>query len=211
MDNELDDYDWKGFSGNQNYGAISSERQQQDEFDGIKISLGGDKKASYNAKQGKSDDLEEAKKEMRKTDISTGEGSGANKSKDDLSPEEFEQRANRCCNCIHIDYYTKYFDVTTHDVLRRLFFSLNPFSDKLLQAIGENADLYGPFWIYTSMIFLLAFAENMHNYLAVGSNEFAYDFANIPPSFLVVYGVGFGVPLGLSFLMKCMNDAELKF
>jgi protein YIPF1/2 len=112
---------------------------------------------------------------------------------------------------LHLDYYQKYFDVSTQDVLQRLLFSLIPFSDKLLQAIGDTADLYGPFWIYTTLIFILAFAENMQNYLSVGSDEFQYDFANIPTSFFVVYGVGFGAPLGLSFLMKYMNDAELKF
>mmetsp|Transcript_8127 Transcript_8127/g.9226 ORF Transcript_8127/g.9226 Transcript_8127/m.9226 type:complete len:92 (-) Transcript_8127:158-433(-) len=71
--------------------------------------------------------------------------------------------------------------------------------------------MYGPFWIYTTLIFLLTFSENLHNYLLEGRENFESDFSNVPPSCFVIYGVGFGVPLALSFVMKLLTSDKLYF
>ena len=71
--------------------------------------------------------------------------------------------------------------------------------------------MYGPFWIYTTMIFLLGFAENMHNYWILDDENFEYDFKSITKAITIVYTVGFGVPLVLSFIMKYVSETELKF
>lgn len=155
--------------------------------------------------------MEEQRNEGRLSVPSNDGSSGVNNSRDNLPQGIAEQRANRCCNCLHVDYYQQYFDVTTQDVLQRVTFSLVPIKDKLSQAIGDNPDFYGPFWLYTSLIFLLAFAENLHNYIEVGYDKFEYDFQNFPPSFTIVYGIGFGAPLLISALMKYLSDVEMKF
>jgi len=198
MSRDTDDIDWGNIGGDTNYGATNMQKGNNDEeFQDIKISLGNTKSNStggYYDKNAKKEDIKLG--ELRKSNVSTGDDSGsANNANERLNDPDLEQKANRCCNCLHIDYYQQYFDVTTQDVLQRITFSLIPFGDKLVQAINEKPDFYGPFWIYTTLIFLLAFAENMHNFIAVGYDDFQYDFKNIPHTFFTIYGVGFGAPL----------------
>jgi hypothetical protein len=52
-------------------------------------------------------------------------------------------------------------------ILARMARSFNPFSTDFL-ALG-SPDFYGPFWITTTLIFVVAFSSNMHNYLQVES------------------------------------------
>lgn len=68
--------------------------------------------------------------------------------------------------------------------------------------IGDKPDLYGPFWIYTSVIFLLAIVENINNFFDSDKDRIVYDVARMPSSLLVTYFVGFCVPVVLAFLVK---------
>lgn len=64
-------------------------------------------------------------------------------------------------------YYQHYFDVTTVQIRSRLFRALLPFtSSKFYHAEDPNPDFYGPFWITTTLIFLLAAAGNFANYIS---------------------------------------------
>lgn len=213
MSQDTNDFDWDNYDGEKNYGAMGNAGNQHDDndFKNIKINLGSKSNSTGGQydKNAKAEDLKYD--EMRKSNASTGDDSGTGKPKERLNDADLEQKANRCCNCLHVDYYQQYFDVTTHDVLQRLLFSLIPFNDKLVQVIGESPDMYGPFWLYTTLIFLLAFSENLHNYIRLGYDRFEYDFENVPHSFFTVYGVGFGVPLAISFTMKYIASTELKF
>lgn len=214
MSQDTDDIDWGNFGEPANYGATNMPKSNDaEEFQDIKISLGNTKSNStggYYDKNAKKEDIKLG--ELRKSNASTGDDSGAsNNINNRLADPDIEMKANRCCNCLHIDYYQQYFNVTTQDVIQRLTFSLIPVGDRLAQAIGDRPDLYGPFWIYTTLLFLLAFAENMHNFIAVGYEDFQYDFENIPHTFFTIYGVGFGAPLVLAFIMKYVSEGELKF
>jgi hypothetical protein len=69
-------------------------------------------------------------------------------------------------------YYQGYFDVTTPQILDRLMRAYFPFRGKFYRdddgtgsGRAEQADLYGPFWICTTLIFLLAAAGNFANYI----------------------------------------------
>ena len=46
----------------------------------------------------------------------------------------------------------------------RLAGSLMPIKPMLKNQLGSNPDLYGPFWIYMTVIFSLAISENIQNY-----------------------------------------------
>ena len=62
-----------------------------------------------------------------------------------------------------VEYYQKYFNVNTNDVLTRILGSMTPtFNDSyLMNKIRPNPDLYGPFWISISLIFTIAIAGNI--------------------------------------------------
>ena len=69
-----------------------------------------------------------------------------------------------------IEYYQKYFNVNTSDVISRIIGSMVPTlaQNYLLTKIRPNPDLYGPFWISTTLIFSIAIAGNIvsffHNF-----------------------------------------------
>lgn len=71
--------------------------------------------------------------------------------------------------CIFINifcrYYQPFFDIETTDVSKRIFYSLLPIKTNFLEIIQDNPDLYGPFWIYTSLIFAIAASGNISQYL----------------------------------------------
>jgi hypothetical protein len=58
--------------------------------------------------------------------------------------------------------------VTSADVRARLLHSLVPFNPKFFDISQNTPDLYGPFWIYTTLIFIIAAAGSISGYLQDG-------------------------------------------
>eukprot|EP00743_Colponemidia_sp_Colp-15_P001302 GILK01001426.1.p1 GENE.GILK01001426.1~~GILK01001426.1.p1 ORF type:complete len:347 (+),score=49.98 GILK01001426.1:54-1094(+) len=108
-----------------------------------------------------------------------------------------------CTAFCQIRFYQKYFDVTSEDVFGRLARSVWPFNRKFFEASHENPDLYGPFWIYTTLIIMMAAAGNVSSYLqAADRSAWNYDFNYMPVAAAVVYGFGFIFPLVLWFIIS---------
>ena len=110
-----------------------------------------------------------------------------------------------------LSYHQQYFDVSTTEIGKRLITSLIPFNRRFYDTFHEHPDLYGPYWIYTTLIVILAVSGNFNRFLNMGADEFTYDFNFVPVAATVVshysdslqiYSVGIGLPIGLSFLMK---------
>jgi hypothetical protein len=59
----------------------------------------------------------------------------------------------------------QYFNVTTADVTSRLLHSLVPFNPKFYDISEKTPDLYGPFWIYTTLVFIIAAAGSLAKYI----------------------------------------------
>ena len=77
-------------------------------------------------------------------------------------------------------FLKKYFNVTTADVRSRLLHSLVPFNPKFYDISEQTPDLYGPFWIYTTLIFIIAAAGSLSGYLQdVSSQNFFQQFVPI--------------------------------
>uniref|UniRef100_K1QJM2 Protein YIPF n=1 Tax=Magallana gigas TaxID=29159 RepID=K1QJM2_MAGGI len=81
------------------------------------------------------------------------------------------------------EYYQQFFDVETKQVLHRIAGSMvpSPRSNYLQTTIRPNPDLYGPFWICTTLVFTTAIAGNMASYLSVEGKDFTwkYDFHKV--------------------------------
>ncbi|XP_066252072.1 protein YIPF1 [Euwallacea similis] len=78
-----------------------------------------------------------------------------------------------------IEYYQKFFDVDTKDVLERIFASVTPkWDNSLKHHLRAKPDLYGPFWICVTLIFTIAISGNVANYLQHASTKYhwKYDF-----------------------------------
>ncbi|XP_076251120.1 protein YIPF1 isoform X2 [Rhynchophorus ferrugineus] len=78
-----------------------------------------------------------------------------------------------------LEYYQKYFDVDTKDVLERIVASVTPkWDNSLKHHLRTKPDLYGPFWISVTLIFTIAISGNIANYLQHASSKYQwkYDF-----------------------------------
>jgi len=92
-----------------------------------------------------------------------------------------------------LDYYSQYFDVDTTQVLQRCFRSLYPvglFEDVL----NDNPDLYGPFWVTTTVIFTTFVSSSLAaSIVAYMSNTpYVYKFATLSFAVFILYSYTFG-------------------
>ena len=71
-----------------------------------------------------------------------------------------------------LNFIGQYFNVEVDDIKEKLISSLTPFNRNFHLKVENNPDLYGPFWIFTTLIFLISLAGNLSNLLEV---KFLYD------------------------------------
>ncbi|CAA2953718.1 YIPF1 homolog [Olea europaea subsp. europaea] len=100
--------------------------------------------------------------------------------------------------------YRPYFDVDTSDVLERIKDSLFPFRGSFTEKTANNPDLYGPFWICTTLIFVAASIGTFATYLAhkLQKKEWNYDINVVTWSAGLFYGYVTIVPVVLYIILK---------
>ena len=107
-----------------------------------------------------------------------------------------------CC----FNIFKKYFQITSQEFLLRLFNSLIPFNNKFQNLIKERPDLYGPIWIYSSLILIISATGSLTRTLQGNNNKnFFQEF--VPIAGVVIYGIGFGLPILITFLMKIFGSS----
>ncbi|KAF9570076.1 hypothetical protein EC968_002292 [Mortierella alpina] len=119
-----------------------------------------------------------------------------------------EQNANQ--PIWSVGYYAKFFDVDTSQVLERCFASVVP-KDNFLEVMGGSPDLYGPFWIATTVIFVLfvtsSIVESINAY--INKTVYSYDIYQMTFAFGTIYTYSFVVPLlvwGATKYFGCQPD-----
>jgi len=101
-------------------------------------------------------------------------------------------------NFWQVDFYRKYFNVDSMEVGKRCLRSLWPFKYDFLATIKSSPDFYGPFWISTTLIFMMAASANFAFYLQSildPNKPWTYDLYKLTYGSGVIYGYSFGVPL----------------
>ncbi|KAF3606060.1 hypothetical protein DY000_02051414, partial [Brassica cretica] len=100
--------------------------------------------------------------------------------------------------------YKPFFDVDTSDVMDRLKESLFPFRGTFTEKTADKPDLYGPFWICTTLIFVAASIGTFVTYVAHKwkKQEWNYDINLVTWSAGVFYGYVTIVPLALYVVLK---------
>lgn len=88
-----------------------------------------------------------------------------------------------------IEYYMKYFDVDSSQVLSRMLAALVPLKPAFFSSLGNNPDMYGPFWIATTLVFILFVAGNLSGSMASYANgeDFEPDFTQLSWAATAVY------------------------
>eukprot|EP01113_Clastostelium_recurvatum_P024851 TRINITY_DN2973_c0_g1_i1.p1 TRINITY_DN2973_c0_g1~~TRINITY_DN2973_c0_g1_i1.p1 ORF type:complete len:316 (-),score=60.90 TRINITY_DN2973_c0_g1_i1:90-1037(-) len=101
-------------------------------------------------------------------------------------------------------YYSHLFDVDTTEVLQRVVRSMLPFKFSFVQYTSNNPDLYGPFWIATTLLFVMAFAGNLANFFQMRGN-WTYDFNRITFGATTIYGYSIVIPFIMWAVFKWMK------
>jgi hypothetical protein len=101
-----------------------------------------------------------------------------------------------------LSFYAQFFDVDTSEVLRRCRIALYPRSN-FLDILDGNPDLYGPFWIATTVSFILFITGTISQYLASqGVAHFAYNFTLLTGASGLIYGYTFILPVALWGILR---------
>lgn len=111
-----------------------------------------------------------------------------------------------------IRYYAPYFDVSTSQVRHRIQAAVLPRPrGAFFSMIEPNPDLYGPFWISTTLIFAMAMTGNLASFFSftpdAASPEWHYDFSHLTSAGFFVWAYVVCCPLAVWALLKYQMDA----
>lgn len=119
------------------------------------------------------------------------------------------------------EYYQKFFDVDTYHVKERILGSVMPWPKKNFVHVylRRNPDLYGPFWICTTLVFAIAISGNISTFLVkFGNSEFKYtpEFRKVTIAATAIFSYAWLVPLALWGVLlwrsnKVMNLVSYSF
>ena len=93
-----------------------------------------------------------------------------------------------------------YYKVTFNDIKIRIKYSFIPIKNDFMDIAESNPDLYGPFWIYTTLIYVIAAGGALSYYFSNSNNNYFQMF--VPVAGSILYSFGFGFPFALWLCMK---------
>ncbi|RFU35672.1 hypothetical protein B7463_g653, partial [Scytalidium lignicola] len=101
-----------------------------------------------------------------------------------------------------LSFYAQFFDVDTSSVLTRCWAALYPRAN-FLDVLEGNPDLYGPFWIATTVVFILFLGGTINQYLeSTGRDAFTYNFTLLSGAAGLIYGYTLVIPVALFLALK---------
>ncbi|KAM0438848.1 hypothetical protein ACHAPT_001609 [Fusarium lateritium] len=101
-----------------------------------------------------------------------------------------------------MSFYAQFFDVDTSAVLARCWAALFPRAN-FLDVLEGNPDLYGPFWIATTVVLILFLGGTISQYFSdTGKGPFLYDFKLLSGAAGLIYGYTLFIPMGLFLALR---------
>lgn len=115
-----------------------------------------------------------------------------------------------------IEFYQKYFDVNTDEVVNRVIWSMLPTPNvNFLQHFVQNKpDLYGPFWICVTLVFAIGISGNISDYFQSPADRnypWKYDFHAVSLAGLLIFLYAWILPLILWGALQWSSASEVKF
>ncbi|TFK25435.1 Yip1 domain family protein [Coprinopsis marcescibilis] len=112
-----------------------------------------------------------------------------------------------------VEYYQPYFDIDTKTVLERCYQTMNPLAaPTYIPKFLQPADLYGPFWTLTTLIFALflssSLAASISAYLSAEGTKYDYDFKLLSIAVTLVYAYGLAVPVLFWLALRYLGVGE---
>lgn len=101
-----------------------------------------------------------------------------------------------------LNFYRQFYDVTTPLILKRLMKGFIPVGRRFFSE-EEKPDMYGPFWICTTLIFLMAVGGNFADYLNTDDDtEWKYNFHLVSWAAWMFYSAISIIPLAVWFAIN---------
>ncbi|KAJ2757629.1 hypothetical protein IWQ57_007042, partial [Coemansia nantahalensis] len=94
----------------------------------------------------------------------------------------------------HIEYWAQYFNVDSRDVVQRTYLAVVP-KDSFLDVYNANPDLWGTFWVPTSVIFAMFVTASLSQGIAeaLAGTKRQYDFTMLTFAVATIYTYVFAV------------------
>lgn len=109
-----------------------------------------------------------------------------------------------------LQYLRPYFKITSTELKKRLKLSLIPLNNSFYECAETSPDLYGPFWIYTSLIYVIAASGAVSNYIQGNSTKNFFQHF-VPVAGGLIYSIGFLFPLLLYVIFKIYIKTDIKY
>lgn len=88
--------------------------------------------------------------------------------------------------------------------------SFIPIKTTFIESLNDNPDFYGPFWLLTTIIFLVSSTGNLSRYFYNWTKDaYIFKLELVRYAVLVVYSFGFQVPIAGHFIMKFLGVTRL--
>mmetsp|Transcript_30144 Transcript_30144/g.80986 ORF Transcript_30144/g.80986 Transcript_30144/m.80986 type:complete len:325 (+) Transcript_30144:68-1042(+) len=116
-------------------------------------------------------------------------------------------------NVWQLAYYKPLFDVDSHHIVTRVVHAVLPRPRaQFFELISPNPDLYGPFWIATTLIFVIAVTGNLAKWMTFtptdSESQWSYDFTKLTGASTAVYMYVSLAPLGVWASLRYMQATK---
>mgnify|MGYP000903969165 CR=1 FL=1 len=102
-----------------------------------------------------------------------------------------------------MEYWQQYFRISQEEVWLRIVQSVKPLKPEFLRISQSNPDLYGPFWIMTTIIVLVSLSGNLARFFRHWEEaKFEFRLELVRYALVVVYGYGLIYPTLLGILLR---------
>ncbi|XP_041698874.1 protein YIPF1 [Coregonus clupeaformis] len=192
---------------------------QFQEFDSAESHLGGNRDATTISIEDEAAGSHKPQKQRRSAPVTSFEEDNDPLANDDKT--ELLSGQKKSAPFWTFEYYQTFFDVETHQVRERILGSLLPWPGKnfVRLYIRSNPDLYGPFWICATLVFVIAICGNISDFLVyLGNPQYKYvpEFRKVTIAATAIYSYALLVPLALWGLLvwrnaKVMNMVSYSF
>ena len=114
-----------------------------------------------------------------------------------------------CCGICSPKYFRQFFNVKTSEVMLKLFYGLTIVFYKNFKEVGPNKiDMYGPFWIYATMVMSLAISQNIYSFLSRPEHsKFQYTIEYVPQAFMIVFLFGLMIPIVFNVIIRAFGGS----
>jgi hypothetical protein len=124
-----------------------------------------------------------------------------------MEPPQAPSGISKFCQ---LQFYEQYFKISQLDVLERIKLSLMPIKNTFFESLNGNPDFYGPFWILTTIIFLLSSTGNLSRYFYYWTKDvYIFKLELVRYGVIIVYSFGFGFPFALHLIIKILGGTKL--